>query len=69
MRVLKSPATQIAIGAITGVLFGLAVGDWASNVKFVGDIFIRLIQMAIVPLVMSSVIVATGSVAGRGLAP
>jgi len=66
MKVLKSPATQIAIGAITGVLFGLAVGDWASNVKFVGDIFIRLIQMAIVPLVMSSVIVATGSVAGRG---
>src|SRR5690606_7080693 len=28
--------------------------------------FIRLIQMSILPLVMSSVIVATGGVAGRG---
>ncbi len=67
MKVLKHPATQIAIGAILGVIFGLIVGDWASNLKFVGDIFIRLIQMSIVPLVMASVIVATGSMTGSGM--
>ncbi|RJS45870.1 dicarboxylate/amino acid:cation symporter [Nocardioides cavernaquae] len=66
MRILRSPALQIAAGAVTGIIFGLVVGDWASNVKFIGDIFIRLIQMAIVPLVMSSVIVATGAMTGRG---
>lgn len=66
MKILKSTALQIGVAAIGGILFGLAVGDWAGNLKFIGDIFIRLIQMSIVPLVMSSVIVATGAVTGRG---
>lgn len=65
-RALRSPAVQILLGAVLGVIFGLIVGDWAEHLKFVGDMFIRLIQMSIVPLVMSSVIVATGGVAGRG---
>ena len=43
------------------IVFGLVVGEWAGNIKFIGDLFIRLIQMAIVPLVMTSVIVATGA--------
>ncbi|EOM74734.1 dicarboxylate/amino acid:cation symporter [Rhodococcus rhodnii] len=66
MRALKNTAVQIGIAAIAGICFGLAVGEWATNLQFVGDIFIRLIQMAIVPLVMSSVIVATGSMTGAG---
>ena len=66
MKALKSPALQIGIGAVAGIVFGLLVGEWASNLKFVGDIFIRLIQMSIVPLVMSSVIVATGAMTGKG---
>ena len=70
MKALKSPALQIGIGAVAGIVFGLAVGEWAANLKFVGDIFIRLIQMSIVPLVMASVIVATGGDVrdGRGQA-
>ncbi len=67
MRTLKNPALQIGGAAILGIAFGLLVGGWAANLKFVGDIFIRLIQMAIVPLVMSSVIVATGSMTGSGM--
>ena len=54
------------MAAILGIVFGLIVGEWAANLKFIGDIFIRLIQMAIVPLVMSSVIVATASMSGTG---
>lgn len=65
-RVLQHPAAQIGIAAIAGVVFGLVVGDWAGNLEFLGQIFIRLIQMAIVPLVMASVIVATGSMGGAG---
>ncbi|ROZ98773.1 dicarboxylate/amino acid:cation symporter [Gordonia sp. OPL2] len=64
--ILKNPAAQIGIAAVAGVIFGLAVGEWAANLQFVGDMFIRLIQMSIVPLVMASVIVATGSMTGSG---
>lgn len=67
MKILKNPAVQIGGAAILGIAFGLIVGEWAANLKFVGDMFIRLIQMAIVPLVMSSVIVATGSMTGSGM--
>ncbi|WP_369371044.1 dicarboxylate/amino acid:cation symporter [Promicromonospora sp. Populi] len=66
MKALRNPALQIGIAAIAGIAFGLIVGDWASNLKFVGDLFVRLIQMSIVPLVMASVIVATGSMSGKG---
>jgi Na+/H+-dicarboxylate symporter len=67
MKVLKNPATQIGFAAVAGIVFGLIVGEWAANLKFIGDMFIRLIQMSIVPLVMSSVIVATGSMTGSGM--
>ncbi|MGP9694408.1 dicarboxylate/amino acid:cation symporter [Brachybacterium sp. AOP25-B2-12] len=63
----KNPALLIGAAAILGIAFGLVVGPWAANLKFVGDLFIRLIQMAIVPLVMASVIVATGSMTGSGM--
>lgn len=63
---LKHPAALIGIAAVAGVAFGLIAGDWAANLKVVGDVFIRLIQMAIVPLVMASVIAATGSMGGQG---
>lgn len=66
MKALRNPALQIAVAAVAGLLFGLVVGEWSANLKFVGDMFIRLIQMSIVPLVMASVIVATGSMTGTG---
>lgn len=66
MSVLKNTAFQIGVAAIGGLLFGLIVGEWATSLQFLGDIFIRLIQMAIVPLVMASVIFATGSMNGAG---
>jgi Na+/H+-dicarboxylate symporter len=65
-KTLSHPAAQIGIAAIAGIVFGLLAGEWAANLKFVGDLFIRLIQMSIVPLVMASVIVATGSMTGAG---
>ena len=67
MKILRHMATQILIGAVLGILFGLIAGEWAANLKFIGDIFIRLIQMSIVPLVMASVILATGSMTGSGM--
>ena len=42
------------------------MGPWAANLKFIGDIFIRLIQMSVVLLVMTSVAAAVGNVDGKG---
>ena len=46
-------------------MFGSLVGEWASNLKFIGDIFIRLIQMSVVLLVMSAVASAVGGGDGQ----
>lgn len=56
-----SLTTQILIATIGGLVFGSIVGPWASNIKFIGDIFLRLIQMSVVILVMSAVAGAVGS--------
>jgi len=53
-----SLTTMILIGTIGGIVFGSLVGPWASNLKFIGDIFIRLIQMSVVLLVMTAVMTA-----------
>ena len=66
LAAMKHPAVLIALAAVAGIVFGLVVGEWAGNLKVVGDAFIRLVQMAIVPLVMTSVIAACGSMTGSG---
>ena len=53
-----SLTTLILIGTIGGIVFGSLIGEWAANLKFIGDIFIRLIQMSVVLLVMTAVITA-----------
>ena len=60
-----SLTTQILIATIAGIIFGSLVGSWATNLKFIGDIFIRLIQMSVVLLVMSSVADAVGGGDGQ----
>lgn len=60
-----SLTTQILIATIGGIIFGAIVGPWASNIKFIGDIFIRLIQMSVILLVMSAVAAAVGSGDGQ----
>ena len=56
----------IIIATVAGLIFGSLVGPWASNLQFIGTIFIRLIQMSVVCLVMTSVASAIGSVEGKG---
>ena len=55
-----SVTTQILIATVGGIVFGSLVGPWAANLKFIGDIFLRLIQMSVVLLVMSAVAAAVG---------
>ena len=60
-----SLTTQILIATAGGIVFGALVGELASNLKFIGDIFIRLIQMSVVLLVMSAVASAVGGGDGQ----
>ena len=43
-----SLTSQILIATFGGIIFGGVVGPWASNLKVFGDIFLRLIQMAVI---------------------
>lgn len=66
-RFSLSLTTQILIATVGGIVFGSLIGEWAGNLKFIGDIFIRLIQMSVVLLVMTSVAAAVGSGDGKGV--
>ncbi|MCX5752622.1 MAG: dicarboxylate/amino acid:cation symporter [Candidatus Krumholzibacteria bacterium] len=59
---MKAPLhTKIFVGLILGIPAGLILGPRAETIKPVGDIFIRLIWMIVVPLVFSSIFVGTAS--------
>ena len=64
-KISISLTTQILIATIGGIVFGSLVGDWASNLNFIGQIFLRLIQMSVVLLVMSAVAGAVGGGDGQ----
>lgn len=66
-RVSLGLTTQILIATVGGIVFGSLVGPWAGNLKFIGDIFLRLIQMSVILLVMTAVSAAVGNVDGHGL--
>jgi proton glutamate symport protein len=50
---------QILIGLVAGVVAGLALGDDVVWVEPLGELFLRLLRMVIVPLVVSSLVVGT----------
>lgn len=52
---------KILIGFVLGAIVGLIVGPPAAAVKPLGDLFIRLIKMLIVPLVFSSLVIGVSS--------
>lgn len=54
--------TQIFIALVLGVVAGGVLGEDSRHVKIVGDIFIRLLKMIIIPLIMGSMISAVVSI-------
>ncbi len=50
---------QILVGMVAGVGVGYALGANVSSITPVGDVFLRLLRMVIVPLVFSSLVVGT----------
>ena len=53
----------IGIGLLAGVLVGAVAPDFAKQLKPLGDVFIRMIKMIVVPLIFSSLVMG---IAGTG---
>jgi Na+/H+-dicarboxylate symporter len=47
---------RIIIGMALGVLAGLLLGENAVHIKWIGDLFIRLVRMLVVPLVFATIV-------------
>jgi len=58
--------TQVFIAMALGVIVGVSpVGDWVtSQIGWLGDLFMRLLRMVIVPLVVTSIISGVASIGG-----
>ncbi|WPQ68007.1 dicarboxylate/amino acid:cation symporter [Weissella paramesenteroides] len=60
MRIKIHLTTQIIIGMLIGIILGAVFGTKIAGIKIIGDIFLRLVQMAVMPLVFCTVIAAIG---------
>ena len=57
---------QVALAMILGTLAGLVGGEaLADNISWIGQLFIKLLKMIIVPLVLTSIISGVASVGGK----
>lgn len=59
--------TQMVIASVLGLVAGIIFGPAMANIRFLGDIFLRLIQMSVVILVMGAIIESVGSLEPREL--
>jgi len=53
---------QIVIATVLAIIFGLVFGESMEKISFLGDIFLRLIQMSVVLLVMTAIIESVGAI-------
>jgi Na+/H+-dicarboxylate symporter/ABC-type amino acid transport substrate-binding protein len=56
-----SLSTTVLIGLALGILTGIFLGEYAANLQVIGDVFIRLLQMSVLPYVTLSLIAGLGS--------
>ncbi|MDT2088666.1 dicarboxylate/amino acid:cation symporter [Enterococcus faecalis] len=61
---MKKPSmiTKIAIAVVVGILVGLLIPASGNYLKIVGDVFLRLMQMAIPILILGQIVQAVGSI-------
>ena len=55
-----SLSTQVLIGLLLGIATGLFFGEEAARIQFVGDAFIMLLQMTVMPFIFVSLVGALG---------
>jgi proton glutamate symport protein len=62
-----SLTSQMIVASILGLIAGAVFGPAMGNLKFLGDIFLRLMQMSVVLLVMGAIIEAVGALEPKDL--
>ena len=61
-RLRQSLALQIFLGMVLGILVGGIFGKDVQGLKMLGDIFLRLLQMLVVPFVFTVLLTGTASI-------
>ncbi len=59
-RLSISPFQLVILSLIGGLLFGIVVGEWAGKLKWLGDAYIRLLQMTVLPYILFSLMGGLG---------
>jgi Na+/H+-dicarboxylate symporter len=54
--------SQILIAIVSGTVIGLLLGENARHIKIIGDLFIRLLRMIIIPLILASMVSGIASI-------
>lgn len=52
---------QMLLATVLGIAAGLIFKEKVASVKFIGDLFLRLVSMCVVPLIMGQIIEAVGT--------
>ena len=55
-----TPFRLVILSLITGILFGILVGEPAGKLEIIGDAYIRLLQMTVLPYILFSLIGGLG---------
>ncbi len=63
-KILKNLGFWILAAMVAGIVVGVAMGDCAAMFKPLGDVFIQLIKMLVVPLVAVSIISGAATLGG-----
>lgn len=61
MKKKNNFAVKMLVAMVLGILAGIVFGPKIASLKFIGDVFLRLVQMTVVPLIMGQIIAAVGT--------
>lgn len=57
---------QILIAFIIAVLFGIFLKDQVKYVSWMGEVFLRMLKMIVIPLILSSIVSGIANIGGEG---
>ncbi len=60
-----SPFQRVIIALLLGIVGGIVVGEPAGNLEIIGNVYIRLLQMTVLPYVLVSIVGGLGRLDSR----
>ncbi|MGN7308987.1 cation:dicarboxylate symporter family transporter, partial [Bacillus subtilis] len=53
----KNLSIQVLTAIVLGIIFGIVLPQYASQMKIISDIFIKMIKMVIAPIVFMTIVI------------